>query len=78
MLRGEREYARFRPHSDDDLSEADEALWDELDETFYAVATEESIEPALQKHAHLLPKQQNPLQAIQSTAKRLLPQNKAS
>ncbi len=77
MLRGEREYARFRPNGDDDLNEADEAVWDELDETFYAVVTEESIEAALQKHTHLLPLKHTPLQTVQHTVKRLLTQNKA-
>lgn len=53
--RADHAHTRFRPTGIEDLSEADEALWEELDTAYFATVTDESIETALQRHAHLLP-----------------------
>lgn len=45
--RADVEYRRMRPHDDAELSEADEALWEELDEEWFALDPDGRIEQAL-------------------------------
>ena len=53
--RADREYARFRPMGFEDLSDADEALWEELDTSYFANVTDESIEAAQRRFPGLRP-----------------------
>ncbi|MFL4477502.1 hypothetical protein ACIPUB_04390 [Paeniglutamicibacter sp. ORCA_105] len=53
--RADREYARFRPMGFEDLSNADEALWEELDTAYFATVTDDSIEAALRRFPGLRP-----------------------
>ncbi|TKV60912.1 hypothetical protein FDO65_04425 [Nakamurella flava] len=43
-------YARFRPTGYEELSPSDAALWDELDEEFFAVADDARLEQAITEH----------------------------
>lgn len=47
VLRARAEYLRFRPTGHEELSAADEALWDRLDEEFFAIAPSERLEAAV-------------------------------
>ena len=49
--RADSAYRRFRPTGDEDLDPADEALWDELDDEYSALVTDEVVEEALLEHA---------------------------
>lgn len=45
--RADTEFRRMRPHEDAELSEADEALWEELDEAWFALDPDGRIEQAV-------------------------------
>ncbi|MGI6877566.1 DMP19 family protein [Microbacterium sp. gxy059] len=47
--RADREYRRFRPTGGEDIDEADEKLWDELDELYEEVASDEAIESVVRR-----------------------------
>ncbi|WP_380172727.1 hypothetical protein ACFEMC_00985 [Kineococcus sp. DHX-1] len=47
VLRARREFLRFRPTGYEELSAADEELWDRLDEEFFALAPSDRLEAAV-------------------------------
>ncbi|MEZ0493909.1 hypothetical protein AB2L28_16855 [Kineococcus sp. TBRC 1896] len=47
VLGARREFLRFRPTGYEELSAADEELWDRLDEEFFAIAPSERLEAAV-------------------------------
>lgn len=47
VARARDEYLRFRPTGTEDISDQDEALWLELDEEFFRIATHDRLEAAV-------------------------------
>ena len=52
VARARDEYLRFRPTGWEELSDADAALWDQLDAAFFAIAPLERLEAAVAARLH--------------------------
>ena len=52
VARARDEYLRFRPTGREELSDADAALWDQLDSEFFQIARLERLEAAVEARLH--------------------------